>query len=189
MLTQISPRLGRSDVVLNSFGSCVSDAAEKLSGAPEVSFSKIISKPRMFLQKLKGTITFEQLQSFADTHGNWHLNKQVDMVNSDGKFINLEPFSVSNLSDEKLTIHPNSIELHRVHGIFAFPHEVESILSKGMFSTFQIHFLSPEHSSNYVRFISGGPKSGPSHINRIKFYKEGGNSSLGLKAEVSLPRM
>jgi len=190
MLSQIDPRLRRSNVVLNSFSSCVSDATKELSRTPEVSFSKIISEPGMFLQKLKGTITFEQLKSFADTHSDWHLNKQVDMVNSDVKFINLETFSVSNLSDEELTIHPNSIKLHRVHGIFAFPYEMESILSKGVFSAFQIHFSSPEHSSNYVhQFISGGPKSGPSHINRIKFYKEGGNSSLGLKAEVSLPRM
>ena len=186
---QISPRLGRSNVVSNSFGSCVADATEELSRAPEMSFSKVISEPRMLLQKLKGAISFKQLKSLANTHRDGHLNKQVDMVNSDVKFIDFTFLPVSNLPDEEFTIHFNPIELHRVHSVFAFPHEVESILSEGMFSTFQIHFSSPEYSSHYIRFNSGGLESRPSPIQEIKFYKEGGNSSLGLKAEVPLPRM
>ena len=189
MLKLTNPRLRRTDVVSNSFGSCVSDATKEFSRTPKMSFFEIISQPRMLLQKTESAVTFEQLKGFADTHGNWHLNKQVNVVNSDVEFINLESFSVSNLPDEELTIHLNSIKLHRVHSILAFPHEVESILSKGMFSTFQIHFSSPEHSSNYIQFNSGGLESSPSSTNRIKFYKGSGNSSLGLKAEVSLPLM
>jgi len=190
MLSQRNPRLRRTDVVSNSFGSCVSDASEKFSGAPEVSFSEVVSQPGMLLQQTESTIPFEQLKGFADTHSYRQLNKQVDMVNSDVKFVDFTFLPVSNLSDEELTIHPNPVELHRVHSIFAFPHEVESILSKGMFGTFQIHFSSPEYSSNYTRnLISRGLESSPLSINRIKFYKEGGNSSLGLKPEVPLPRM
>jgi len=190
MLTLTNPRLGRIDVVRNSFGSCVSDGTEELSRAPEVAFRKIIPEPGMFLQKFKGAISFKQLKSLANTHRDGHLNKKVDMVNSDVELINLEPFPISHLSDEELTIHFNPIKLHRIHSVFAFPHKVESVLPEGMLSTFQIHFSSPEHSSNYVRlFNSGGLESRPSPINRIKFYKEGGNSSLGLKAEVPLPQM
>ena len=192
MLTQISPRLRRSDVVSNSFSGCVTDAAEEFSRAPEVSFSEIVSQPRMFLQKLKGRIAFEQLKSLADTHGDWHLNKKVDVVNSDVKLIDFTLLPVSNLPDEKLTIHSDAIEFHRVHGVFAFPHKVESILSKAMLSGFQIHFSSPEHSSHYIHeFNSGGLESRPSvfsHLTELNFWNSG-NSSLGLKPEVSLPRM
>ena len=69
MLSQRNLRLRRIDVVGNSFGSRVSDAAKELSRAPEVSFSKIISEPGMFLQKFKGRIALKQLNSLADTHG------------------------------------------------------------------------------------------------------------------------
>ena len=109
-----------------------------------MSFSKIVSKPRMFFEKLKGRITFKQLKSLANAHRWRHLNKQVDMVNSDVEFINFEPFSVSHLPQEELTIHPESIKLKGVFGIFNFPHEVECILSEAMLPRFQIHFLSPE---------------------------------------------
>ena len=189
MLKLTNPRLRRIDVVSNSLGSCIANTPKEFSRTPEVSFSEIVSQPGMFFQKIKGTVSFEQLKSLANTHGDWHLNKQVDMVKSNVKLINLKPVSISNLPNEKLTIHPNSVELHRVHSVFAFPHEVESVLPEGMFSTFQIHFSSPEHSSHYIQFNSGGLESRPSPIQEIKFYKEGGNSSLGLKAEVPLPRM
>ena len=190
MQSQRNPRLRRINIVSNSFTSCVSDATEEFSRTPEMSFSEIVSQPRMFLQKFKGTVALKQLKSLANTHCDGHLNKQVDMVNSDVKLINLEPFSVSNLPNEELTIHLNSIKLHRVHSVFTFPHKVESILSKGMLSTFQIHFLSPEYSSHYIRFNSGGLESRPSVSNQpIELNLEDGNSSLGLKAEVSLPWM
>ena len=191
MISQRNPGLRRADVVSNSFAGCVSDAAKEFSRTPEMSFSEIVSQPRMLLQKFESGIAFEQLKSLADTHGGWHLNKQVDMVNSDVKFVNLAALPVSNLPDEEFTIHSNPIKLHRVHGILAFPHEVESILSKAVIGTFQIHFLTPEHSSNYVhRFISGGLESRPSdfsHLTELNF--GGGDSSPGLKAWVPSPQM
>ncbi|MFH1311371.1 MAG: hypothetical protein ABIH65_03115 [Nanoarchaeota archaeon] len=191
MLSQRNPWLRRIDVVSNSSASGISDATKEFSRTSEVSFSEIVSQPRMFLQKFKGTITFKQLKGFADAHSGWHFNKQVDVINSDVKFVNLKPFSVSNLSDEEFTIHSNTIEFHRIHGIFAFPHEVENILSKAMFSRFQIHFSSPKHSSNYVHgFISGGLESSPSdsiHLEILNF--EDGDSSQNLKDWVSSPWM
>lgn len=191
MLTKISPRLRRVNIVSNSFSGCVSDAAKEFSRAPEVSVSEMVSQPGMLLQQAEGTVTFEKLKGFADAHSWGQLNEEVNMVSSDVKLIDFTHFSISNFSDEEFTIHSNSIEFHRVSGILAFPHEVESILSKAMLSRFQIHLLSPEHSSHYIRlFNSGGLVSNPSLLRihrQLNF--EGGNSSIGLKPEVSLPRM
>ena len=190
MLGQITPRLRRSNVVLNSFASCISNTPKEFPWAPEMSFSKIIPQPRMLMQKLEGTVSFEQLQGLANADSSWHFNKQVDVVNSNVQLINFESMFVSNLSDKEFTIHSDPIKLHGVSSIFAFPHKVESILPEGMFKTFQFHFLSPEYSSHYIQFISGGLGSNPSSFNNHKELNPGGgNSSLCLKAEVSLPRM
>src|SRR4030066_1714853 len=83
MLKLTNPRLRRSNVVLNSFGSCISNTSKKLSGTPKVPIPKMVSKPRMFLHQPECAVSFEQLQSFADTHGDGHLNKEMDVVNSD----------------------------------------------------------------------------------------------------------
>ena len=156
-----------------------------------MSFPKIFSEPGMFLQKTESTVIFKQLKSLANTHRDWHLNKQVDVVNSYVQLINFETFSISNLPDEELAIHSNPIELHRVHSILAFPHEVESILSKAMLSRFQIHFLSPEHSSHYIQqFNSGGLESRPSVFSQQEILNfEDGDSSQNLKVWVSSPEM
>ena len=189
MQSQINPRLRRADVVSNSFSGCVSDAAKEFSWAPEMSFCEIVSQPGMFLQQTESTVAFEKLKSFADTHGWRKLNKQVDVVNSDVKLVDFTSFSVSNFSEEELTVHSNSIELHGVHSILAFPNKVESVLSKAMLSRFQIHFVSPIAHAKFS-LVSEGLESNPS-LSRIhnKLNFEGGNSSLGLKPEVSLPRM
>src|SRR3989304_2805347 len=167
MQSQINPRLRRIDIVSNSLAGCVSDAAEEFSRTPKMSFSEIVLQPRMLLQQTKSAIAFEQLKSLADTHSSWHFNKQMDVVNSDVKFVDFTALPVSNLPDEELTIHSDAIELHRIHGIFAFP----------------------QHSSNYIRlFNSGGLGSNPSLANHSEILNfEDGDSSIGLKAEVSSP--
>ena len=151
---QINPRLRRVNVVSNGFGSRVPDATKEFSRTPEVSFCKIVSQPRMFLQQTEGTVTLEKLKSFANTHSWRQLNEEMDVVNSDVKLVNFAPFTISNFSDEEFTVHSNAIKLHRVHSILAFPHEVESVLSKGMLGTFQIHFSSPKiaHANLNVYF-------------------------------------
>ncbi len=182
MIKLTNPGLGRNNVVLNSFSGCISNTPKEFSRTPEMSFSKVISQPRMFFEKLKGTVTFKQLKSHTNTYPRRHLNKQVDVVNTDVEFINFEPFSVSHLPQEKLTIHPESIKLEGVFGIFNFPHEVECVLSEAMLPRFQIHFLSPEHSPNYVhQFISGGLVSRPSdsnHLTELNLMEHGDSSLL-----------
>ena len=190
MLKLTNPRLRRCNVVLNSFSSCISNTPKEFSRTPEVSFSEILSEPRMFFHQTKGAVTLEQLQGFADADSNWHLNKEMDVVSSNVKFIDFEPFSISNLPQEKLTIHSKAVELERIFSVFNFPDKMESILSKAMFSGFQIHFSSPEHSSNYVQFISGGLVSRPSDTNHLEILNfEDGDSSQNLKVWVSSPLM
>jgi len=150
-----------------------------------MSFSEVISQPGMFFEKFKGTVSFKQLKSQTNTHGRGHFNKQVDMVNTDVKLINFEPFSVSHLPQEKLTIHSKPVELEGVFSIFNFPHKVEGVLSEAMLPRFQIHFLSPKLTqedkahANFV-FSSGGLVSNPSHINDLTELNlmEDGDSSL-----------
>lgn len=190
------PRLGRIDVVFNSFGGCISDAAEKFSWTPKMSFSEIISQPRMLSQKFKGRISFKQLKCFAHTHCWRQLNKQVDMVNSDVKFVDFTSMFDSNFMDESFTVTSNSEKFKWIHSIFTFPDKMESILPEGMCKTLQIHFLSPAQQrarelmlSEFIYFIEG-------NVSPLSFKEfqelnllEEGNSSLCLKAEVSLPFM
>ncbi len=190
MLSQRNPRLRRTDVVSNSFSGCVSDAAEELSRAPEMPLSKIVSQPGMLLQQTEGAVALEKLKGFANAHRRGKFDEQVDVVNSDVKLVDFAMLPVSDFSDEVFTIHPNSVKLHRVHRILAFPHKVESILSKAMLSRFQIHFSSPKIAHANFDLVSRGLESNPSLLRIHKQLNfEGGNSSIGLKPEVSLPRM
>ena len=195
MLKLTNPRLRRHNVVLNSFSSCVPDTSEEFARAPEMSFSKVVSQPRMFFEKFKGAVSFKQLKSHTNTHRWRHLNKQVDMINSDVKFVNLESLSVSHLPQEKLTIHSESIEFKGVFGIFNFPYKVEGILSEAVLPRFQIHFFPPNSAqgdkahANFL-FNSGAQQSLSNAKNSEELnLLEDGNSSLCLKAEVSLPLM
>lgn len=144
MLRKISPRLRRFNIVSNSLTSRIPNTPKEFSWTPEMSFSEIISQPRMLMQKFEGTITLKQLQGSANTHCGWHFNKQVDVVNCNVQFINFEAMPVSCLPDKKLTIHSDPIEFHGVSSIFALPNKVEGILPETMFKTFQIHFFAPQ---------------------------------------------
>jgi len=130
--------------MLNSFHGCISDASEELSWAPEMSFPKIVSQPRMFLQKSESRSSFKQLQGFTNTHCRRKFNKQVDMIDSNMQFVDLTSIFNCNLLDKSLDINPNPIEFHGIPCIFGFPHKVEGILSKAMAKTFQIHFFTPQ---------------------------------------------
>ena len=144
MLTTFKPRLRRSDVVLYSFSSCVSNTPKEFSRTPEMSFSKMLSQPRMLVHKLKGTIAFKQLKSLANTNCSGKLNKDMHMVNSNMQLVDFTPMLDSNLCDESLDINSNSIKFKWVPSILGFPHKVEGILPEGMAKGFQFHFLTPQ---------------------------------------------
>ena len=195
MLKLTNPRLRRRDVVLNSFSSCVSNTPKEFSRTPEVPFSKVVSQPRVFLKKFKGTIPFKQLKSFANTQCRRKLNKQVDVVSCDMQLINFTSLPVSNLPNKELTIHSKPIELERVSSIFNFPDKVEGVLSEAMFSGFQIHFCSPKpagdkaHANLTFNFEEPSIRALPNSQTKELNLLEDGDSSPNLKVWVSSPWM
>ena len=196
MLTQIEPRLGRADIVVNSFHSRVSNTSEEFSRAPEMSFSEIISQPRMLLQNSKSRIAFEQLQCSADRHCRRQFNKQMDMVNSDMKLVNFTSMLFCDLSQKNFTINFNSTKFKRIPRVFWLPHEVESILPEGMTKGLQIHFFPPEsavrnkaHANSKLVCREGNISPLCNNQSFQEYKMEDGDSSLCLKAEVSSPFM
>ena len=195
MLRQISPRLRRSNIVLDSFGSCISNASEKFSWAPEMSFSEPISQPSVLLHQMVSRVAFEQLQSSAHTHCWRQLNKKMDMVDSDVQLIDVTSIAFSRLADEPFTIDLNSKKFEGVHRIFRLPHKMESILPEGMVMGLQIHFLSPAQQrareltlSESLVFIEGNVSPHETKVSRKLNFGDG-DSSIGLKVEVSSPYM
>jgi len=196
MLKLTNPWLRRSNVVLNSFSSCVSDAPKEFSRTPEMPFSKMSSEPGMFLHQHPRRITLKQLKSHAHRHSRRHLNKQVDVVNSNMQLINFASLSVSNLPQKKLTIHFQPIKLEWVSCIFNFPHEVECILPEAMLPGFQFHFLSPKsatrkraHANLKVYFEEPSIQALPNSQTKELNLMENGDSSQNLKVWVSSPWM
>ena len=181
--------------MFNSFSSCVSNTSEEFSWTPEMSCSKIIPQPGMFLHQLESRITLKQLKCFTNTHCWRQLNKQVDVVNSDMKLVNFTSMFESNLSNKSLAVNFDSEKLEGIPSVFTFPDKMESILSEGMFKTLQIHFFSPKSArtniahANFNNLVQEGSIY-PLHNNKHQELNiEDGNSSIGLKAEVSLPWM
>jgi hypothetical protein len=144
------PRLRRSDIVVNSFSSCVSNASEEFSRAPEVPMCEIISQPRMFPHQLESTVPFKQLQCSANTHCWRQLNKEMDVVDSNMKLVDFTSMFNSYFIEEPFTISFDSIKLERVHSVFRFPDKMEGILSEGMFKILQIHFFAPQNPAGDI---------------------------------------
>jgi len=161
-----------------------------------MSLPEIVSQPKMFMQQFVGGKAFEQLQCSTDTHGCRHLNEQMDMVNGNMQFIDFKSMSFSNFSDESFAVNSDSIKFHRVFSILRLPNKMESILPESMLCTSQIHFLPPskptrnQAPANFENLLARGSLSEPLHIDILtELNIGGGNSSLGFKAEVSLPHM
>mgnify|MGYP001616495473 CR=1 FL=1 len=196
MLTQISPGLGRSNVMLHSFTSCISNTPKEFSRAPEMSLREIFPQPKMFLHQHPRGIALKQLQSSTNTHCWRQFNEEMDVVNCNMQFINSATISPSCCIQESLAINSSSEKLKGIHVIFNFPDKMESILSEGMFPSFQIHFLTPQ---TFIRnkvltifdfnLVQEGVLD-PSCTNTSQELNfAGGNSSPRLKARVSLPQM
>jgi hypothetical protein len=149
--------------------------------------SKMVPKPFMFFKKFKGSVAFKKLEGFANTHSWGKLNKQVDVINPNIEFINFNPSSISNLSSEKLTLHPKPNKLKGVSCIFNFPDKMEGILSKAMFSRCQIHFSSPKpaHANLKVYFEEPSIQALPNTQTKELNFMEHDDSSQNLKVWVS----
>ena len=136
--------LGTSNIMLNSFHSCISNTPKELARTPEMPFSEIFSEPGMFSEKFKSCIAFKELECLTDRNCWRQFNKKMDMVDSNMQFINSAPISPSCCIEKPLAVNFSPIKLEGIHGIFNFPDKMESILSKGMFKMFQIHFFPPK---------------------------------------------
>ena len=196
MLTTINPRLRRTDVMLNSIHSCISNTSEEFSWTPEMSMPKMVSQPWMLLQKSKGAVTLKQLKSSTNTHSCWHFNKHMDMVDTEMQFINFESMFFGGFSDKSFAINHNAEKLEGIHCILRFPDKMECILPEGMFKSLQVHFFAPQtfiRNSVLTMFdlnlVQEGGLNPSWTINSQKINLAEGNSSLCLKAEVSLPWM
>ena len=189
MLSQTSPRLRRNDVMFHGFTSCIPNAPEKLSRTPEVSAPEMISQPGMFTEQLESTVAFKQLQSPANAHRRRQLDKEMDVISSNVQLVNLAAIPPSSCVQNSFAVNPNPVKLHRVSGIFRFPHEVEGILSERMLSGSQIHFFPPANSTGnpahakFANLISRGATAPlvPNHFKELNF--EDGNSSPGFQSQ------
>jgi len=181
--------LRRSDVMLNSFGSCISDAPKESTFAPEMPFSEIISQPRMLLQEFESRVPFEKLQCFTNRHCWRQFNKQMDVVNSDMKFIDFTSMSDCNFVDESFAINSDSKKFKWVPSILGFPDKMLSILPNCMFEMFQIHFFPPKLKqeniahANFV-YLFQEPNIRALHINnltKLNFMEKGSPPKLESK--------
>ena len=182
--------------MLNSFSSCISNTSEEFSRTPEMSFWEIFSQPRMLLHKHPRRIALKQLQSHTYTHCWRQLNKDMNMVDRDMQFINFASISPSSCIQESLAINFSSEELKGIHVVFNFPDKMENILSERVLPSFQIHFLTPQtfiRSKVLTMFdfnlVQEGVLDPSCTSNSQELNFVGGNSSLCLKAQVSLPQM
>ena len=183
------------NVVLNSFHGCVTNTSKEFSWAPKVSFSKISSQPRMFSHQSESTISFKQLQCSRNTHCWRQFNKQMHMIFSNMQFIDSAFIPFSSFFDKSFTIDFHDFKFKWVPSILGFPHEVESILPEGMAKTCKIHFFTPcldiENKAHAKRDLIQEGSIYPLNIQRLTElnYLGDGDSSFGLKAEVSSPCM
>ena len=181
--------------MLDSFARGISNTPKELSWTPEMSFSEKLSQPIMFPQKSKSGIAFKQLESSANTHSDWHFNKQMHMVNSDMQFVDAESVPFSSFSDKTLAIFSNALKFEWIPSVLGLPNKMESILPEGVSGTFQVHFFAPANSTRnpahakFAKFSSEAQQSLSYDNNLQELNIEDGNSSLCLKAEVSLPLM
>ena len=160
-----------SNVVLNSFASCITNTPEKSTFTPEMSFSEIISQPRMFMQELISCKSFKEVKGFTDTNCWWNLNKEVDMVNSNLQLIDFTSISVRRFPDKLNTINSHSKKF-KWASILGFPDKMLSVLPNSMFEMFQIHFFPPKSArrniahANFLNLVQEG-KINPLHFNNL----------------------
>jgi len=121
-----------ADVGLENVGSYISDTAEKLSGAPEMSLTKMSAQPGMLAKKFVGAAAFEQLNGFGNAQYRGQANKDMDVVSLNLKLEDFHTLGFGNLTQKLFAVLANNLKLKRVLRIFWLPHEVERVLSNTM---------------------------------------------------------
>ena len=134
-----------ADVGLENIGSYVPDAAEKLTGAPEVSLAKMSAQPGVLSKKLVGAAAFEQLKGFGNAHRRGQADEDVDVVGFDLKLEDNHAMCLSSLAQKLFAVLANNLKLKRVLPILGLPHKVERVLADAVLVVYKSfhHFLVP----------------------------------------------
>jgi len=104
LLHKIPRTLRFSDVMLNGFSSHISNTAEELSRTPEMSFTEMLSQPRMLPKKFIGRNSLKQLKSLTNTHCRRNFNKQMHMIRHNLKLINFKTITKGNFIKKLLAV-------------------------------------------------------------------------------------
>jgi len=132
------------DVSLDNIRGNVPYRTEKLSRAPEVSFSKILAQPMMLAKKLVRTTAVKQLKSFTDGHSKRYSDKHVDMIRLNLKFVNFYVLVTSNFTQKLVTMFSEYTKLKWVLRVLRFPYKMVSILSNARSMVVKpFHFMIP----------------------------------------------
>ena len=132
------------DVRLDNLSGNIPYGSEKLSGTPKVTFSKMLTQPRMLAEKFVRAASFKQLKGFANAQIRPYLNKHVDMVRFNLKFKDFHIPLFRNFPQKLLAMSSNCLKLKRVFRVFRLPYKMVSILPNAvpvMVKSF--HFMVP----------------------------------------------
>jgi len=132
------------DVGLNYICSDITNRAKKFSRTPKMAFTKMSTQPRMLTKKLERATTFQELESFSNTHNRRKTNKNMHMVGFDLQLENFDVVSVSNFAQKLFAMVANKCKLKGISSILRFPYKMEHILSNTMsILSKSFHFYFP----------------------------------------------
>ena len=132
------------DISLDNLRGDVPYRAEKLTGTPKMSFSKMLAQPRMLAKKFVRATAFKQLKSFTNGHSRRYSDKHVDMIRLNLKFVDFYAIIMSYFAQKLVAMVPNCLKLKWVLRIFRFPYKMVSILSNAMSMVVKsFHFMIP----------------------------------------------
>ena len=132
------------DVSLDYLGGNIPYRTEKLTRTPKMSFSKMLTQPRMLTKKLVGTTTFKQLKGFANAHSRPYLNKHVNMVWLNLKFVNFHVPLLSGFAKKLFAMFSNDLKFKWIFRVFRLPHKVVRVLSYTVSVVVKsFHFMFP----------------------------------------------
>ena len=132
------------DVRLNNFSGNIPHRSEKLSRTPKMPFSKMLAQPRMLAKKFVRTAAFKQLKSFRNAHNRSYLDKHMDMIRFNLKFINFHVPSFSNFSQKLVAMFSDCLKPKWVSRVFGLPYKMVSILSNAVSVVVKsFHFIIP----------------------------------------------
>jgi hypothetical protein len=120
------------NVGLDNIVGYVTNAAEKLSRAPEMSLTKMPAEPGMLAEKPVGTSAFKQLECFRYTHSGGQADKNMDMVCFNLKLEDHHTVGYGNLAQKIFAMFADNHKLKGVLRILWLPHKVERVLSNTM---------------------------------------------------------